>query len=169
MPTWYSHACVRYDTEWRAVRSVLLFPYNIDIMYRMKYPLAMVNQLIDIYGPDIACGYDIACAFSKTLAQSSLGPHAAENRFRLVLGWFHRYGHNALCQIEWHPRNVKGMGRADFEGCERIFSASNAVASLTRHATKFHHHQAIEQHFSFWDEDKYAQLSKSVRPLMKLI
>jgi len=155
--------------EWRAVSSVLLFAHNTDIMYRMKYPLAMVNQLIDIYGPDIACGYDIACAFSKTLAQSSLGPCAAENRFRLVLGWFHGYGHNALCQTEWHPRNVKGMGCTDFEGCERIFSASNAVTSLTRHATKFHHHQAIEQHFTFWDEDKYTHLSKSVQPLSHLI
>ena len=67
--------------EWRAVSSVLLFAHNTDIMYRMKYPLAMVNQLIDIYGPDIACGYNIACAFLKTLAQSSLGPHATENRF----------------------------------------------------------------------------------------
>jgi len=121
----------------------------------------MVNRLIDVYGPDIACGYDIACAFSKTLAQSSLGPRAAEQRFRLVLGWFHGYGHNALCQTEWHPRNVEGMGRADFEGCERIFSASNGIAALTRHATKFHRQQAIEQHFAFWDEDKYAQLSKA--------
>ena len=119
----------------------------------------MVNKLIDVYGPDITCGYDIACAFSKTLASSSIGPRASENQFKLVLGWFHGYGHNALCQSEWHPRNVKGMGRADFEGCERMFSASNAIAPLTRHATRFHRHQAIEQHFAFWDEDRFAALS----------
>ena len=125
----------------------------------MKYPLAMVNKLIDVYGPDIACDYDIACAFSKTLASSSIGPLASENRFKLVLGWFHGYGHNALCQTEWHPQNVKGMGCADFEGCERVFSASNAIAPLTRHATRFHRHQAIEQHFTFWDEDRFVALS----------
>src|SRR5882762_3109665 len=132
----------------------------------MKYPLAMVNKLIDVYGPDIACGYDIACTFSKTLASSSLGPRASKNQFKLVLGWFHGYRHNALCQTEWHPRNVQGMGCADFEGCECMFSASNAIAPLMWHATRFHQHQAIEQHFGFWDEDRYAALSTLISHLL---
>lgn len=46
------------------------------------------------------------------------------------------------------------------EGCEHVFSSSNELARSTRHASPFHRHQAIEQHFSFWDEDKYAALSK---------
>ena len=39
----------------------------------MKYPLAMVNWLLDNYGADIGLGYDIMCAFFKTLMRSSLG------------------------------------------------------------------------------------------------
>jgi hypothetical protein len=35
--------------------------------HRMKYPIAVVNRLINIYGPDICLGYDIMCAFIKTL------------------------------------------------------------------------------------------------------
>jgi len=51
------------------------------------------------------------------------------------------------------------MGHVDFEGCERVFLASNAITPLTRHTTQFHWHQAIEQHFAFWDEDQFAALS----------
>ncbi|KAG2126852.1 uncharacterized protein EDB93DRAFT_1096957 [Suillus bovinus] len=32
-----------------------------------------------------------------------------------------------------------------------------------RHASAFHQHQTIEQHFSFWDEDKCATLSIFLR------
>ncbi|KIJ24801.1 hypothetical protein M422DRAFT_130151, partial [Sphaerobolus stellatus SS14] len=31
-----------------------------------KYPLALTSQLIDLFGSDIAIGYDIGCAFSST-------------------------------------------------------------------------------------------------------
>ncbi|TDL13895.1 hypothetical protein BD410DRAFT_696918, partial [Rickenella mellea] len=76
-----------------------------------------------------------------------------------VTGAFHGHSHNRGCQVDYHPLYVEGMGRADAEGCERVFSASNAVAAGTRHSSKFHRHQAIEEHFAFWDEDKYAALS----------
>ncbi|KAG1882852.1 uncharacterized protein F5891DRAFT_972800, partial [Suillus fuscotomentosus] len=39
-----------------------------------------------------------------------------------------------------------------------VFSASNKLAWSTRHATVFHHHQTIEEHFAFWDVDKYVSL-----------
>ncbi|KAI0043338.1 hypothetical protein FA95DRAFT_1584139 [Auriscalpium vulgare] len=140
--------------------SVLLMCDMIKSGELGKYPLALVDKLLDVYGSDIACGYDIGCAFSKTLASSSLGPRAAAQRFRLVVGSFHGHAHNRACQLYWHPRNVPGMGQANFEGCERVFGASNALAANTRNASKFHRHQDIEQHFAFWDEDKYANLSR---------
>jgi hypothetical protein len=54
---------------------------------------------------------------------------------------------------------IKGTGHSDGEGCEHVFSSSNDLARGTRHATRFHRHQAIEEHFTFWDQDKYANLS----------
>lgn len=113
---------------------------------------------MNVYGADIACGYDIACAFSTTLHNSSLGNEAKKLRFHLVVGSFHGHAHNWLCQLDWHPLNVSGMGQSDSEGCKCIFAASNAVASSTRHGSKFHCWQAIEEHFLFWDDDKYANL-----------
>jgi Kyakuja-Dileera-Zisupton transposase len=124
-----------------------------------KYPLAIVKKILDVFGPNFSLGYDIACAFWKTLMDSILGAKAREHGLHMVVGSFHGHAHNRGCQVNWHPLYVDGMGQADFEGCERIFESSNGQATATRHASKFHRIQAIEEHFRFWDEDKYAALS----------
>ena len=122
----------------------------------MKYPIATVAKLIDTFGSDIAIGYDVGYALSKILVNSSLGTRVKELGLRCVVGGFHGYAHNLLCQLNWHPLFVDGTGEEDFEGCERGFSESNALAAATRLATAFHRAQAIEQHWSFWNEDKHA-------------
>ncbi|KAF9231997.1 hypothetical protein BU15DRAFT_55518 [Melanogaster broomeanus] len=76
-----------------------------------------------------------------------------------MVGMFHGHAHNRKCQLHWHPMYIKGVGRTEGEGCEHIFSSSNDLARTTRHATAFHRHQSIEEHFEFWDADKYASLS----------
>ena len=55
---------------------------------------------------------------------------------------------------------MDGTGHSEGEGCEHIFSSSNDLACSAHHATHFHQHQMIEEHFNFWNEDKYANLSK---------
>ena len=52
---------------------------------------------------------------------------------------------------------IEGIGKEDLEGCERVFSASNMLASTTRLCTAFHRVQDIEEHFLFWDEDKHVE------------
>ncbi|KAG1764381.1 hypothetical protein EV702DRAFT_982084 [Suillus placidus] len=76
-----------------------------------------------------------------------------------MVGAFHGHAHNRKCQLSWHPMYIPGMGHTEGEGCEHIFSASNDLTRSTRHASSFHRHQSIEEHFSFWDQDKYAALS----------
>ncbi|KAG1717768.1 hypothetical protein EDD22DRAFT_793253 [Suillus occidentalis] len=125
-----------------------------------KYPLAIIDHLLKVYGKNGGIAYDIGCTFSKTLGNSSLGPHARELGLRMMVGAFHGHAHNRRCQIDWHPMYIYGTGHTEGEGCEHVFSSSNELARSTRHASPFHRHQAIEQHFSFWDEDKYAALSK---------
>ncbi|KAG1722976.1 hypothetical protein EDB19DRAFT_1898130 [Suillus lakei] len=71
---------------------------------------------------------------------------------------FHGHAHNRWCQIDWHPMYIEGTGHTEGEGCEHIFSSSNELACSTHHATPFHWHQMIEQHFAFWDDDKYTAL-----------
>ncbi|KIJ30837.1 hypothetical protein M422DRAFT_234713 [Sphaerobolus stellatus SS14] len=125
-----------------------------------KYGLAIVDKLIDVYGDGLCIGYDIGCAFASTVASSPLlAPKALSSGLRFVVPTFHGHAHNRGCQLTWHPLYLTEMGLEDFEGCERVFSFSNHLAGTTRNATTFHRHQAIEEHFKYWDELKYANLS----------
>ncbi|KAJ8087326.1 hypothetical protein PM082_006156 [Marasmius tenuissimus] len=61
----------------------------------MKYPLAITDAILERYGEDIGLGYDIMCAFFKTLQRSGqLGAKVAALRLRGVVPAFH--GHPAL-------------------------------------------------------------------------
>jgi hypothetical protein len=44
------------------------------------------------------------------------------------------------------------MGLEDLEGCERLFSKTNALALSTRYASTFHRRQAIEQYIKHLDQ-----------------
>jgi len=112
-----------------------------------------------VLGGKGGCAYDIGCAFAKTLANSKLGPCAAAFGIRMMVGAFHGHAHNRRCQLDWHLMYIDGTGHTEGEGCEHVFSASNELARGTRHASAFHRHQTIEEHFAFWDADKYAALS----------
>ncbi|KAK1217091.1 hypothetical protein PQX77_020275 [Marasmius sp. AFHP31] len=123
----------------------------------MKYPLAIVDALLRQYGDDLGLGYDIMCAFYKTLQRSELlSDEVRKKRLVGVVPAFHGHAHNRKCQCQWHPQYVPGVGIEDFEGCERTFSLSNNLATTTRLATPFHRRQAILEHFDFNDEDKHA-------------
>ncbi|KAF9032731.1 hypothetical protein BJ165DRAFT_1357760 [Panaeolus papilionaceus] len=122
----------------------------------MKYPLAVVNQLFDDYRSDICLGYDIMCTFYKTLSHSSLGKKTAAFHLHRVVLSFHGHAHNRTCQLQWHPMYTEGVGLEDFEECERTFSKSNELASVTHLATLFHCQQHIDEHYRFHNEDKHA-------------
>ncbi|KIK35799.1 hypothetical protein CY34DRAFT_95461, partial [Suillus luteus UH-Slu-Lm8-n1] len=128
-----------------------------------KYPLALMNRLLSVYGVNGGCAYDIGCAFTKTLANSSIGPLAKNLNLRMMVGAFHGHAHNQRCQLDWHPMYIEGTGLTEGEGCEHIFSSSNDLAWSTRHVSPFHRQQTIEEHFAFWDQDKYAALSVFLR------
>lgn len=50
--------------------------------FSSKYPLAVVEALIDAFGSDIGCGYNIGCRFSTALRKSSIGGKASKANFR---------------------------------------------------------------------------------------
>ncbi|KAG1862692.1 hypothetical protein F4604DRAFT_1882297 [Suillus subluteus] len=130
------------------------------ISIRAKYPLAIIDKLLAVYGKGGTCAYDIGCAFVKTLGNNSLGTRAHQLGFHLMVGAFHGHAHNQKCQLNWHPMYIPGTEHSEGEGCEHIFSASNVLTRGTWHASTFHRHQVIDQHFMFWNDDKYAALSK---------
>lgn len=127
----------------------------------MKYPLAVVNRLFESYGSDICLGYDIMCAFFKTLSRSTLGEKVIAFQMHGVVPSFHGHAHNRTCQLRWHPMYTEGVGLEDFEECERTFSKSNELASVTRLASPFHRRQHMDEHYRFHDQDKHAASGKS--------
>ncbi|KAG8217990.1 hypothetical protein J3R82DRAFT_6167 [Butyriboletus roseoflavus] len=76
-----------------------------------------------------------------------------------MVGAFHGHAHNQKCQLDWHPLYICGAGQTEGEGCEHVFSASNELVQGICHASWFHQQQAIEEHFSFWNQDKYEVLN----------
>jgi len=98
--------------------------------------------------------------FKLIVHNSFLGPLVKELNLCMIVGSFYSHAHNHQCQLYWHFLYIVGMGHSEGEGCEHIFSSSNDQARLTCHATRFHQHQLLEEHFTFWDQDKYATLGK---------
>ncbi|KAF8150361.1 hypothetical protein K438DRAFT_1624352 [Mycena galopus ATCC 62051] len=101
----------------------------------MRYPLAMVTRLLDVYGADIGLGYNIMCTFFKTLLCNSMSWCVIAMRMRGIVPTLHGHAHNWACQIGWHPLYVDGVGLEDFEECECTFTKSNHLASTTQLCT----------------------------------
>ncbi|KAG1805993.1 uncharacterized protein BJ212DRAFT_1283028 [Suillus subaureus] len=125
----------------------------------MKYSLATVNKLLDIFGDNQAIGSDIGCSLSKTVATSSIQDNAVNYKLLLLVNAFHGHAHNCKCQLQYHPMYLRGFGLKDLETCECIFASLNATACLIHHASYFHYSQFHDLHFNQWDMDKYFELS----------
>lgn len=118
--------------------------------------------MLEVFGQDLALGYDIGCRFETTIKNSPLGPRAIAMNHRCLVGAFHGHAHNRLCQTRYLATYVKGLGLEDLEGCERFFSKSNALASSTRYASVFHRRQAISEYAMYTDKfDTYQNLGMS--------
>lgn len=116
--------------------------------------------MIEVFGADLAQGYDIGCRFKTTLNKSSLGPKARIANHTCLVGAFHGHAHNRRCQLSFLATYVEGLGLEDLEGCERFFSQSNALASSTRYASIFHRRQAIVEYAKHKDTyETYQNLS----------
>ncbi|KAJ7429411.1 hypothetical protein B0H11DRAFT_2409247 [Mycena galericulata] len=126
-----------------------------------KYPLAVVEELLDAFGMKLGTGYDVGCHFEATVQNSELGDLARKNKLKCLVGSFHGHAHNRLCQLGFLATYVEGMGLEDLEGCERFFSRSNVLAKSCRYVSRFHRQQEITTYVKQFDSfETYANLSK---------
>lgn len=153
-----------YSVTWSEVGNCkfsICFPMMLSwSIHRAKYGLAVIYELLQVFGKDLGLGYDIACSFAKTVRTSSLAAAAKELKLRLCVPSFHGFAHSRDCQLENHPLYITGFGLEDLEICEKVFAPANGCAKLSRHATRFHRHQSLHMQFTQWDEDKYTELCK---------
>ncbi|KAE9386543.1 hypothetical protein BT96DRAFT_960562 [Gymnopus androsaceus JB14] len=124
-----------------------------------KYPLAMVAKALEVFGPRWLLGYDIGCSFGGTIRHSSLGPKFEQKGCHTCVNAFHGYSHCVFCQQIYHPLNITGMGLKDLETLERLFSASNQLASITRYMSPYRRHVFINLFLQQWDCDKYQNVA----------
>ncbi|KAJ7512593.1 hypothetical protein B0H11DRAFT_1699088 [Mycena galericulata] len=126
-----------------------------------KYPLAVVEEMLDVFGMKLGAGYDVGCHFEATVQNSELGDLARKNKLKCLVGSFHGHAHNRLCQLGFLATYVEGMGLEDLEGCERYFSRSNGLAKSCRYASRFHRQQEITTYAKQFDSfETYTNLSK---------
>ncbi|KAG1859690.1 hypothetical protein F4604DRAFT_1684643 [Suillus subluteus] len=99
----------------------------------VKYGLAVINQLLEVYGQDQGLGHDIGCPSRKTIAASSIGNLTTDLNLIVAVNTFHGYAHNHWCQLHHHPLYLQGFSNEDLE---------------------------TYLHFDQWDQDKYIELSR---------
>ncbi|KDN33882.1 hypothetical protein RSAG8_13022, partial [Rhizoctonia solani AG-8 WAC10335] len=129
-----------------------------------KYGLATIDRLLSTFGPRLLMGYDIGCAFKKTVNRSPmLGTKATKMEFEMCVGSFHGHAHKRSCQVEDHPHNRTGTGLTDFENNEHLYSCSNLIASATRLASPYHRHQRIHLFIETWNNNMYEGLGRLLR------
>ena len=126
-----------------------------------KYPLAVLEYLLQALEDGLGAGYDVGCKFAMTVDRSPLGKLAKEKKFKSLIGLFHGHAHCQLCQLRHLGTYVEGLGLSDLEGCERLFSRTNELAGVYRYASAFHRHQSLRLYFEHLDEvDTPESLSK---------
>ncbi|KAG6863691.1 hypothetical protein C0993_010615 [Termitomyces sp. T159_Od127] len=106
-----------------------------------KYPLSIIAKALDVLPPGFLSAYDIGCIFDGTIDRSSLGTSFKQRQ----------------C-VQYHPNNIAGMGLEDLETLERVFSASNQLAPVTRYMSKHRRRVFVDLFFRQWDEEKYENL-----------
>jgi hypothetical protein len=132
-------------------------------IFSAKYGLAVTADLLEAL-KSILAGYDIGCKFVKWVHSHPIVARLAQKyNFSAVVGAFHGCGHKHGCQCAYLPLYRVGAGMEPFEGCEAFFSKSNALAAVTRYATRFHRQQEIVEYLAHADIfDAYANLCQLI-------
>ncbi|KAI1781831.1 hypothetical protein LXA43DRAFT_977885 [Ganoderma leucocontextum] len=123
-----------------------------------KYVLALLARILDHVPGRKLLGYDIGCVCEETVRNSSLGDEFKKSGSRFCVNAFHGYSHSYNCQVKFHPTFIAGTGIEDLETLERLFSASNSLAPVTRYASRYRRKAFIHMFLQQWDREKYANL-----------
>lgn len=114
--------------------SIFLFSPDAAHYYihSAKYPLSVVELLLEVFKIDLRGGYDIGCKFETTLAHSELGTIAKAWNYKALVRAFHGHAHNHLCQLSFLTTYVKGMDLKDLDSgrMREIFFKIQCTCSL---------------------------------------
>ena len=120
--------------------------------------MAIVAKILEKITGKKLIGYDIGCAFGDTVLHTTLKTAFEASGSRFCVNAFHGYSHSYDCQVQHHPNVIDGIGLEEMETLERIFSASNQLAPVTRYASPYRRLSFIHTFFRQWDDEKYANI-----------
>ncbi|KAJ7802387.1 hypothetical protein B0H13DRAFT_2244748 [Mycena leptocephala] len=101
--------------------------------------------------------YDIVCQWWKYLLErmKNLPPLVRISiivaLFRFVIPKMHIHSHTLDCQVKFSLNLVPGSGQTDGEGIERPWASIGAIATSTRVSGPGARHDALDDHWNFWN------------------
>ncbi|KAJ7898154.1 hypothetical protein B0H14DRAFT_3080805 [Mycena olivaceomarginata] len=101
--------------------------------------------------------YDIVCQWWKFLLErmANLPPLVRITiilrLFRFVIPKMHIHAHTLDCQVKFSLNLVPGSGQTDGEGIERPWASIGAIASSTQVSGPGARHDALDDHWNFWN------------------
>ncbi|KAK7050119.1 CxC2 domain-containing protein [Favolaschia claudopus] len=113
--------------------------------------------------------YDIVCQWWKYLMErmKNLPPLVRITLilelFRFVIPKMHIHAHTLDCQVKFSLNLVPGSGQTDGEGIERPWANIGAIASSTRVSGPGARHDALDDHWGFWNWLKFIGLPTILR------
>jgi hypothetical protein len=80
--------------------------------------------------------------------------------FRFVIPKMHIHAHTLACQVKFSLNLVPGSGQTDGEGIEHLWASIGVIASSTRVSGPGARHDALDDHWNFWNWLKTIGLRK---------
>ncbi|KAJ7188443.1 hypothetical protein C8R46DRAFT_1205599 [Mycena filopes] len=101
--------------------------------------------------------YDILCQWWKWLLErlqklpNLIRVSIILQLFRFVIPKMHIHAHTMDCQVKFSLNLVPGSGQTDGEGIEHPWASIGAIATSTRVSRPGARHDALDDHWSFWN------------------
>ncbi|KAI8142642.1 hypothetical protein BJV82DRAFT_516081, partial [Fennellomyces sp. T-0311] len=142
-------------------------PLEFTNMYqsgeKFKYPLAVLDVILQKYGSNVNIMYDIACRFESSFKVSESWLKYIINNLesvKMAVTVFHAYAHSMSCQVKYHPWYIEGMGLTDGEGLERLWSYLGGFVAITRQMSAKRRLSTLINGLTYYKHDRIYGLRK---------
>ncbi|KAG8818805.1 hypothetical protein FRC19_010305 [Serendipita sp. 401] len=123
---------------------------------------------------EIVVSYDIACQYAAKFEDrfcKSAFLNTPESSVLFLIPKFHLPSHREACSFRFSFNHVKGVGRTDGEGIERLWSIQNRLSGSTSKMTPGFRQDTLNLHFMDWNASKtrrmgeFQELYASINPV----
>lgn len=140
--------------------------FNTDIVFLSSTRSRSLSRLV--------VSYDIACQWRRNLMSrcQEFPPHLREHLLRLSIVYaipkFHLPAHGFSCQTLFSLNFIPGSARVDGEAIERLWAATNPVATSTREMGSGARHDFLESRWGTQNFKKMVNLGESLSMKLRI-